>query len=41
MSEVGQEEHLLSEFEDNKARLNEPTIKDGIVIGAQQDPQQF
>jgi len=41
LSEVGQEDKLLGEFEENKPRLTEPTMKDGVLIGGQSDPQQI
>lgn len=39
MSELGQEENLLSEFENNQPRLNEPSESKGVLIGSHSDPQ--
>lgn len=37
MSEFGQEEHLLSEFENNQPRLSQPRVENGVLLGIQRD----
>lgn len=39
MSEFGQEENLLSEFEENKPRKQGLTNENGVILGTHQDPQ--
>jgi len=41
MSEFGQEDKLLSEFENNKPYLRIPSEENGVVIGSFSDPQRL
>ncbi len=41
MSELGQEEHLLSEFEHNKPQLKKPQEVEGVLVGSYSDPQKI
>lgn len=39
LSELGQEEHLLSEFDNDKPQLKAPVEENGVAIGTFNDPQ--